>query len=290
VEAIGSALLGGGDRIGDPNRAVGDPMTDGENEMPGVLIVTGGSRGIGAAIATCAGARQWKVCVNYRAGEVQANTVVEAIRAEGGTAIAVKADVSDESEVEQLFAEVDDRLGTVSALVNNAGIDEQMRVADITRQHLERVFAVNAFGPYYCSREAVRRMSTARGGRGGVIVNISSISPLYGGMPGDAVYAGSKGAVDALTLALAREVAHEGIRVCGVRPGMTATEMWDEGDVPLEEVLRSAHSLVPLGRMATPEDIAEAVLWLCSEQASYVTATSINVSGGRETYVRSSSD
>lgn len=256
--------------------------------MPGVLIVTGGSRGIGAAICRGAGARNWKVCVNYRSGEAEADTVVQAIRAGGGTAIAVKGDVSVESDVEQLFAEVDARLGPVSALVNNAGIDEQMRVADITRQHLERVFAVNAFGPYYCSREAVRRMSTARGGGGGVIINVSSISPLYGGMPGDAVYAGSKGAVDALTLALAREVAPEGIRVCGVRPGMTATGMWDDGDVPLDEVLRSAPALVPLGRMATPEDIAAAVLWLCSEQASYVTATSINVSGGRETYVRSS--
>jgi NAD(P)-dependent dehydrogenase (short-subunit alcohol dehydrogenase family) len=258
--------------------------------MPGTLIVTGGSRGIGAAIARSAGSRQWNVCVTYRRGEAEAGAVVEAIRAEGGTAMAVKADVAVESDVERLFAEVDARLGSVGALVNNAGIDEVMRVADLTRQHLERVFAVNAFGPYYCSREAVRRMSTARGGSGGVIVNISSISPLYGGMPGDAVYAGSKGAVDALTLALAREVAHEGIRVCGVRPGMTATGMWDDGGVPLDEVLRRAPSLVPLGRMASPEEIAAAVMWLCSDEASYVTATSINVSGGRESFVRSSSD
>ena len=256
--------------------------------MPGVLIVTGGSRGIGAAVARRAGALRWKVCVDFRAGEAQADAVVESIRASGGTAIAVQADVSVEAEAERLFAEVDARLGVVSALVNNAGIDEQMRVAELTRQHLERVFAVNAFGPYYCSREAVRRMSTACGGSGGVIVNVSSISPLYGGMPGDVVYAGSKGAVDALTLGLAREVAQEGIRVCGVRPGMTATEMWDDGDVSLEEVRRSAAALVPLGRMASPEDIAAAVLWLCSDDASYITGTSINVSGGRETYVRSS--
>ena len=151
-------------------------------------------------------------------GEAQADSVVEAIRAGSGTAIAVKADVAVEAEVEELFAEVDARLGTVSALVNNAGIDRQVAVADVTGEQLERVFAVNAFGPSYCAREAVRRMSTARGGKGGVIVNVSSIAAVYGGMPGDALYAGSKGAVDALTLALAREVAQEGIRVSGVRP------------------------------------------------------------------------
>lgn len=255
--------------------------------MPGVLIVTGGSRGIGAAVAARAGVLGWKVCVNYRTGEAQAEAVVEAIRAHGGTAVAVRADVSVEIEAERLFTEVDARLGTVTALVNNAGIDEQMRVADLTSRHLERVFAVNVFGPFYCSREAVRRMSTARGGSGGVIVNVSSIAPLYGGMPGDVVYAGSKGAVDALTLGLAREVAEEGIRVCGVRPGVTATEMWDDGAVSLDEVRRRAASLAPLGRLAAPEDIAAAVLWLCSDEASYITATSINVSGGREVYVRS---
>ena len=132
--------------------------------MPGALIVTGGSRGIGAAIATCAGARRWNVCVNYHTDEARAGAVVQAIRSTGGTAIAVQGDVSVEADVERLFAEVDARLGALDALVNNAGIDEQMSVAEMTREHLERVFAVNAFGPYYCSREAVRRMSTARGG------------------------------------------------------------------------------------------------------------------------------
>lgn len=258
--------------------------------MPGVLIVTGGSRGIGAAIATRAGARGWKVCVNFRTSEVHANSVVEAIRAGGGTAIAVKADVAVEAAVEQLFAEVDARLGTVSALVNNAGIDRQVAVADVTGEQLARVFAVNAFAPYYCAREAVRRMSTARGGKGGVIVNVSSIAAVYGGMPGDALYAGSKGAVDALTLALAREVAQEGIRVCGVRPGITATEMWDDAEMPLDEVRRLARSLVPLGRVGTPAEIADAVLWLCSDEAAYVTGAFINVSGGRELNVISAGE
>jgi len=258
--------------------------------MSHVLLVTGGSRGIGAAIARRAGARQWQVCVNYRSGEEQANAVVEAIRAAGGTAIAVRGDVSVEAQVEQLFREVDERLGTVGALVNNAGIDQQVAVADVQREHLERVFGVNSFGPCYCAREAVRRMSTARGGSGGVIVNISSIAALYGGMPGDALYAASKGALDALTLGLAREVAQEGIRVCGVRPGMTATEMWDDSELPLAEALRLAQRLVPMGRMATPAEIADAVLWLCSDEASYVTGSFINVSGGRELHVPSSSD
>lgn len=256
--------------------------------MPNVMIVTGGSRGIGAAVATRAAARGWSVCVDYRADRERADAVVEGIRAAGGTALAVQADVAAEQDVERLFAEVDAELGRVGVLVNNAGIDQQLRVADLTGEHVERVFGVNTFGQLYCAREAVRRMSTARGGEGGVIVNISSISPLYGGLPGDVVYAASKGAVDALTLGLAREVAREGIRVCGVRPGLTATEMWDDGAFPLDQVLREASSLVPLGRMATPEEVADVVLWLCSPEAAYVTATSINVSGGRESYVVSS--
>jgi NAD(P)-dependent dehydrogenase (short-subunit alcohol dehydrogenase family) len=253
--------------------------------MPNVLVVTGGSRGIGAAVATRAAARGWSVCVNYRTGRERADAVVQSIRAAGGTAFAVQADVAVLEDVERLFAAADDALGRVGALVNNAGVDEQLRVADLTREHVERLFAVNTFGQFYCAREAVRRMSTACGGAGGVIVNISSISPLYGGLPGDVVYAASKGAVDALTLGLAREVAREGIRVCGVRPGLTATEMWDDGALPLDEVRREAPSLVPLGRMATPEEVADVVLWLCSPEAAYVTATSINVSGGRESNV-----
>ena len=256
--------------------------------MPKVLIVTGGSRGIGAAVATRAAARGYSVCVDYRAERERAEAVVDGIRAGGGTAIAVRADVAVEQDVVRLFETVDAELGRVGVLVNNAGVDEQLRVCDLTREHVERVFGVNTFGQFYCAREAVRRMSTAHGGAGGVIVNVSSISPLYGGLPGDVVYAASKGAVDALTLGLAREVAPEGIRVCGVRPGLIATEMWDDGAFPLEQVLREASALVPLGRMATPEEVADVVLWSCSPEAAYVTGTSINVSGGRESYVVSS--
>lgn len=258
--------------------------------MMRTLIVTGGSRGIGAAIAKGAGARGWRVCVNYRSGEVQANAVAEAIRTRGGSAIAVQGDVSVEADVRRLFAAAEAGLGSVDILVNNAGIEHEVALADMEREHLERVFAVNTFGAYYCSREAVRRMSRARGGAGGVIVNISSIATVFGGWPLSAIYAGSKGALDAMTLSLAREVAREGIRVCGVRPGMTRSEMWDGLAIPSEEVLRLGQACVPLGRVGETEEVANAVLWLASEEASYLTGTFINVSGGREIHVRCSSE
>ena len=250
--------------------------------MSDVMIVTGGNRGIGAAIAREAGAGGWHVCVNYRRHGGEAEALAAGIVAGGGTAIAVQADVAVEADVVRLFEEADERLGPVTALVNNAGMDIPVAVADVTKEQLEATFAANAFGPFLCAREAVRRMSTANGGAGGVIVNISSIAAVYGGMPGDVIYAGSKAAVDALTLGLAREVAAQGIRVCGVRPGMTATEMWSDSGMPLEEVRRRAEAFVPLARVGTPEEIAGAVLWLCSDAASYVTGAIVNVSGGRE--------
>jgi len=246
------------------------------------MIVTGGSRGIGAAIARGAGARGWHVCVDYRRHGAEAEAVAAEIVAGGGTAVAVQADVSVEADVVRLFQEADERLGPVAALVNNAGIDLPVAVAEVTAEQAQSLFATNAFGPVLCAREAVRRMSTARGGSGGVIVNVSSIAALYGGMPGDVIYAGSKAAVDALTLGLAREVAGQGVRVCGVRPGMTATEMWGDSGMSLDEVQRRAEAFVPLGRVGTPEEIAGAVLWLCSAEAGYVTGAIINVSGGRE--------
>ena len=250
--------------------------------MSDVMIVTGGNRGIGAAVAREAGARGWRVCVDYRRHGAEAEAVAAGIVAGGGTAIAVQADVSVEADVERLFEETDQRLGRVTAVVNNAGIDLPVTIAEVTPEQAQAVFATNALGPILCAREAVRRMSTASGGSGGVIVNISSIAAVYGGMPGDVIYAGSKAAVDALTLGLAREVAGQGIRVCGVRPGMTATEMWGDSGMTLDEVEHRAEAFVPLGRVGTPEEIAGAVLWLCSDAASYVTGAIINVSGGRE--------
>ncbi len=250
--------------------------------MAGVMIVTGGSRGIGAAIARESGRRGWHVCVNYRRHGDEAEAVAASIAAAGGTAVAVPADVGDEADVTRLFAEVDECLGRVTALVNNAGMDIPVPVADVTREQLEAMFDANAFGPFLCAREAVRRMSTARGGDGGVIVNISSIAAVYGGMPGDVIYAGTKAAVDAMTMGLAREVGGQGIRVCGVRPGLVATDLWHDTHIDVEQVNRHARSLVPLGRVGTPEEIAHAVLWLCSEDAAYVTGTMLDVSGGRE--------
>jgi NAD(P)-dependent dehydrogenase (short-subunit alcohol dehydrogenase family) len=247
----------------------------------GVMIVTGGSRGIGAAIARRAAAQGWSVCVGYRERSDAAKDVVVAIEAGGGTGFAVRADVAIEHDVVRLFDETRTRLGTVTALVNNAGIHQPEVVAEMTASRLQAVFSTNTFGPYLCAREAVRCMSTARGGGGGVIVNVSSVAAVFGGMRGDVVYAGSKAAVDALTLGLAREVAEEGIRVCGVRPGLTATELWG-GESSLEQVERQAPAAVPLGRLATPDEIAGAVLWLCSDEASYVTGAILNVSGGRE--------
>ena len=250
--------------------------------MSDVMIVTGGNRGIGAAIAREAGAGGWHVCVNYRRHGGEAEALAAGIVAGGGTAIAVQADVAVEADVVRLFEEADERLGPVTALVNNAGMDIPVAVADVTKEQLEATFAANAFGPFLCAREAVRRMSTANGGAGGVIVNISSIAAVYGGMPGDVIYAGTKAAVDAMTMGLAREVGGQGIRVCGVRPGLVATDLWTDTHISLEQVNRHAQALVPLGRVGTPQEIAHAVLWLCSEEAGYVTGTLLDVSGGRE--------
>lgn len=254
--------------------------------MSGTMIVTGASRGIGASIARCAGKRGYHVGVNYNTSHEDAEAVVKEIRGEGGHAISVQADVSIEEQAVRLFENVTQEFGAISALVNNAGVDREVPIADVDVEDLNWIFAVNAIGPIICAREAIRRMSTERGGAGGVIVNVSSISSLYGGLPRDVTYAASKGAVDALTLGLAREVASEGIRVCAVRPGLVLTEMFDDG-MGKEAITEMAKSGVPLGRIGKPEEIAGAVLWLCSDEASYLTGAIINVSGGRELNVQS---
>ena len=250
------------------------------------MIVTGGSRGIGAATARLAAARGYRVCVNYRAAAGHAEALVEEIRAAGGEALAGKADVAVEADVERLFAIVDEAWGRLDALVNNAGIDYVASIVDLEAADIDRVLAVNVRGPMLCARAAVRRMSTARDGAGGVIVNVSSVSALYGGLPGDAVYAASKGALDSFTMGLARAVAREGIRVCGLRPGMTYTDMW-ESDLGAEGAAAMAAEGVPLGRIGQPEEIAAGILWLCGPEASYVTGEIVNVSGGRELNIRS---
>jgi NAD(P)-dependent dehydrogenase (short-subunit alcohol dehydrogenase family) len=257
--------------------ATSDPRL---NEMKDVLLVTGGGRGIGAAISRLAAARGYAVCVNYRTDAQAAHSVVAAITSEGGTAIAVAADVSRQAEVERLFQTVDRELGRVRALVNNAGVvAPQGRVDQIDEQRLTRLFTTNVSSAFLCSKEAVLRMSTAHGGPGGVIVNVSSAAARLGS-PGEYVdYAASKGAMDALTTGLSLEVAGEGIRVNGVRPGFIRTTMHADGGDP-GRVDRLQH-LLPMGRGGEPDEVAQAVVWLLSEAASYVTGSFIDLAGGK---------
>jgi NAD(P)-dependent dehydrogenase (short-subunit alcohol dehydrogenase family) len=246
----------------------------------GVLLVTGGSRGIGAAIAKVAARKGYDVCVNYVRARERADEVAAAVRAEGRRALVVQADVSREEDIVAMFRAIDRELGPIDALVNNAGIDYERLVADVERAGVERVFDVNVIGLILCCREAVRRMSHDHGGRGGSIVNVSSVAARTGGLPKDAVYTASKGAVDAFTRGLSNEVAGQGVRVCAVRPGLTLTEIF-EGSMGQEGASELARRAVPMGRIGRPEEIAAMVLWLCSPEASYVTGFTYDVSGGR---------
>ncbi len=248
--------------------------------MDGVLLVTGGSRGIGAATARLAAQRGYQVCVNYHRNEPAARAVVDAITDAGGTAIAVPADIGRTSDVERLFATVDDRLGPLTALVNNGGIlERQCRVDEIDEERLLRVLTTNVIGCFLTSKQAVLRMSTRHGGRGGAIVNVSSAAARLGS-PGEYVdYAASKGAVDTFTRGLALEVAAEGIRVNCVRPGVIETEIHASGGEP-DRVARLASQL-PVGRGGRPDEVAEAILWLLSDAASYSTGSFLDVAGGR---------
>jgi NAD(P)-dependent dehydrogenase (short-subunit alcohol dehydrogenase family) len=248
--------------------------------MKPVILITGASRGIGAATARLAAARGYAVCVNYVKNRTAADAVVEAIRAAGGEAIAAAADIAQEDEVVDLFKLVDTRLGTLTALVNNAGVLEtQMRVEDIDAARLNRVFAANVTGSFLCAREAVRRMSTRRGGSGGAIVNVSSAAARLGA-PGEYVdYAASKGAVDTFTKGLALEVAEEGIRVNAVRPGYIYTDLHALGGEPGR--VDRVKQFVPMKRGGQPEEVAAAILWLLSDEASYATGSFIDLAGGR---------
>jgi len=244
-----------------------------------VVVITGASRGIGAATARLAAQRGYLVCVNYIRNRAAAEAVVAEIIATGGEATAVQADIANESEVEGLFIEANRRFGRLDALVNNAGIvDRAMRVEQMSGARVTRMFAVNAVGPILCAREAVRRMSTERGGRGGAIVNVSSGAARLGSANEYVDYAASKGAIDSFTIGLAKEVAREGIRVNSVRAGITLTELHvASGDTGRVERLAPS---IPLQRAAAPEEIARTIVWLLSEDASYVTGALLDVTGG----------
>jgi NAD(P)-dependent dehydrogenase (short-subunit alcohol dehydrogenase family) len=248
--------------------------------MDRVALITGGSRGIGAATALLAAKQGWKVAVNYASNRQAADEVVKAIRAGGGEAIAVQADVADEAQVLAMFQEVDAKLGRLGGLVNNAGVvDVTSRVEDMTVARLRRMFDINVIGSIVCAREAIRRMSTHHGGSGGSIVNVSSAAARLGA-PGQYVdYASAKGAIDTFTIGLAKEVAAEGIRVNAVRPGLIETDIHASGGIP-DRVQQLAH-LVPMKRGGSAHEVAQAICWLLSTQASYTTMSLVDVSGGR---------
>jgi NAD(P)-dependent dehydrogenase (short-subunit alcohol dehydrogenase family) len=251
------------------------------NKAPaGVLLVTGGSRGIGAATARLAAEHGWQVAVNYAANSLAADEVVRTIRAAGCTAMAVQADVADETQVLAMFQKIDAKLGPVSGLVNNAGVvDVSARVDEMSVARWRRMFDINVIGTMLCAREAVRRMSTRHGGAGGAIVNVSSAASRLGSPAQYVDYAAAKGAIDAFTIGLAKEVAAEGVRVNAVRPGLIETEIHASGGLPNR--VKELQHLVPMQRGGSAEEVAQAIIWLLSDSASYTTMSLLDVSGGR---------
>jgi NAD(P)-dependent dehydrogenase (short-subunit alcohol dehydrogenase family) len=245
-----------------------------------VVIVTGGSRGIGRAAAIAAAARGFRVVVGYATNKAAADEVVAKIGASNGKAIAVKCDVGDERDILGLFKAADD-FGTLGALVNNAGIvgKSGVRVDEMSAERIQQMMAINVTGSILCAREAVKRMSTRHGGKGGVIVNLSSVAAKLGSPNTYVDYAASKGAIDSFTIGLGHEVAGEGIRVAAIRPGLIDTEIHASGGEP-DRAHRLSH-MVPMKRVGTADEIANAIVWLMSDEASYVTSTILDVSGGR---------
>jgi NAD(P)-dependent dehydrogenase (short-subunit alcohol dehydrogenase family) len=248
--------------------------------MSETMLITGAGRGIGAATARLAAARGYQVAINFRQDRASAEALVAELRLSGAQAVGLQADVSREDEVVRLFRAVDEQLGRLSVLVNNAGIvDRSCRVERMSEGRLQRMFATNVIGSFLCAREAVRRMSSAQGGSGGSIVNVSSAAARHGSAGEYVDYAASKAAIDTFTLGLAREVAGEGIRVNAVRPGIVSTEIHASGGDP-ERAERMAPQL-PMRRPGRAEEVAQAILWLASAEASYCTGSILDVAGGR---------
>lgn len=245
-----------------------------------VVVITGGSRGIGRATGLAAAARGYRVVVGYASNKQAADEAVAEIAAGNGQAIPVKCDVAEESDILNLFKQAD-KFGTLAALVNNGGIvgKSGVRVDEMSAERIQRVMAVNVTGSILCAREAVKRMSTKHGGQGGVIVNLSSVAAKLGAPNTYVDYAASKGAIDSFTIGLGYEVASEGIRVAGIRPGLIDTEIHASGGEP-DRHHRLAH-IVPMKRVGTADEVANAIVWLMSDDASYVTSAILDVSGGR---------
>jgi NAD(P)-dependent dehydrogenase (short-subunit alcohol dehydrogenase family) len=247
---------------------------------PRNILITGASRGIGQAIARLAAQQGWSIGLNYNQSQTEVMSLAEELRQMGTKVICLQADVSQQAHVKRMFSEFDEALGPLHALINNAGILASIMITEVDETNVHRLYSANVFSAYYCAREAVLRMSTAHGGSGGSIVNMSSVASRLGGLAGGSVYAGTKGALDSFNLALAKEVGTQGIRVNAIRPGLIATEIHNvHGGIDQMKVL--AKTAVPMGRSGTAEEVAKVAMWLAGPDASYVHGSIVDVAGGR---------
>jgi short-subunit dehydrogenase len=244
------------------------------------ILITGASRGIGQAIARQAAQQGWSIGLNYNQSQSEALSLADELRQMGVKVVCLQADVSQQSEVQRMFREFDENVGPLHALINNAGILASFLITEADETKLNRLYGANVFSAYYCAREAVLRMSTAHGGSGGAIVNMSSVASRLGGLSGGSAYAGSKGALDSFNLALAKEVGAQGVRVNAIRPGLIATDIHNvHGGIDQMKIM--AKTAVPLGRSGTPEEVAKVAMWLAGPEASYVHGSIVDVAGGR---------
>jgi NAD(P)-dependent dehydrogenase (short-subunit alcohol dehydrogenase family) len=244
------------------------------------ILITGASRGIGQAIARQAAQQGWSIGLNYNQSQSEALSLAEELRQMGVKVVCLQADVSQQLEVQRMFREFDEAVGPLHALINNAGILASFLITDVDETKLNRLYGANVFSAYYCAREAVLRMSTAQGGSGGAIVNMSSVASRLGGLSGGSAYAGSKGALDSFNLALAKEVGAQGVRVNAIRPGLIATDIHNvHGGIDQMKIM--AKTAVPMGRSGTAEEVAKVAMWLAGPEASYVHGSIVDVAGGR---------